>query len=158
MENAARPSGTLKAKYRTAQKEEKPELEKQWIELTVKAKVMQPQFFLAAEKAFAEAPNSDKEVTDLLQGIFNSEIATDDFENAARVGQLLVDNHCGGPKNASDTGIAAYCIGDVNAADRYLSLAEKDGYCGRANQPNDKLADQGKYYLSNLDQFKKGME
>ena len=58
------------------------------------------------------------------------------------------------PKTASDTGIAAYCIGDVNAADRYLSLAKKDGYY-KVNQPNDKLADQGKYYLSNLDQFKK---
>lgn len=146
--------GALRAKYRTAQKEEKPELEKQWKELNGRVKVMQLQLFQATEKAFAEAPNSDKEVTDLLQGMFNSEIALDDFENAARVGQLLVDNHCGGPKTASDSGIAAYCTGDVDAAEKYLGLAKKDGYY-QVQQPNDKLADQGKYYLMNLEKFKK---
>jgi cyclophilin family peptidyl-prolyl cis-trans isomerase len=146
--------GALKAKYRTATKEEKPAMEKQWRELSEKCEVMQLQFFQAAEKAFVESPNSGTPLADLMLGIFDSGMMSDDYENAARIGKLLVDNHCGGPKTASDTGIAAYYIGDLEAADKYLSIADKEGYY-QIKQPNDKLGDTGKSYLSNLPQFKK---
>ena len=62
--------GALRAKYRTAQKEERPEIEKQWEEILEKGKTMQSQLIQATEKAFIEAPNADKEVTDLLLDIF----------------------------------------------------------------------------------------
>ena len=144
----------MRAKNRTAKNEERPEIEKQWNELLEKGKILQPQFFQAAEKAFAEAPNADKDVTDVLLGIFYDEVGQDDFENAARIGKLLVDNHCGTAQTDSDAGIAAVCVGDFNAADKYLGMAKKDGYYD-AKQPNDPLADQGKYFLTNLDKLKK---
>ena len=146
--------GALRAKNRTAKDEERPEIEKQWNELLEKGKILQPKFFQAAEKAFAEAPNADKDVTDVLLGIFYDEVGQDDFENAARIGKLLIDNHCGNAQIDSDAGIAAVCVGDFDAAEKYLGMAKKDGYYN-AKQPNDPLADQGKYYLMNLDKFKK---
>jgi cyclophilin family peptidyl-prolyl cis-trans isomerase len=149
--------GALRAKYRTAQKEERPELEKQWNELIEKGNVLQPQFYRAAEKAFAEAPNADKQITDLLLGIFADGVTWDDFENTARIGKLLVDNHCGTPRIASDAGIAAVCMGDFDAAEKYLGMAKKDGYY-RLKQPADEMADQGKRFLSDLEKLKKSWD
>jgi len=149
--------GALRAKYRTAPKEERPELEKQWNELLEKGKVLQPQFYRAAEKAFAEAPNADKQIIDLLLGIFADGVAWDDFENTARIGKLLVDNHCSTPRIVSDAGIAAVCIGDFDAAEKYLGMANKDGYY-RLKQPNDEMADLGKRFLSNLENLKKSWD
>jgi cyclophilin family peptidyl-prolyl cis-trans isomerase len=147
----------LRAKNRTAKNEDRPEIEKQWNELLEKGKILQPKFFQAAEKAFAEAPNADKDVTDVLLGIFYDEVGQDDFENAARIGKLLIDNHCGVAQTYSDAGIAAVCAGDFNAAEKYLGMAKKDGYYD-AKQANDPLADQGKYYMENLDKFKKAWD
>ncbi|MGD0383092.1 MAG: peptidylprolyl isomerase, partial [Thermoguttaceae bacterium] len=149
--------GALRAKYRTAQKEERPDLEKQWNELLEKGKVLRPQFFRAAEKAFAEAPNADKQITDLLLGIFADGVAWDDFENTARIGKLLMDNHCGTPRIASDAGIAAVCVGDFDSAEKYLGMANKDNYY-RLKQPTDEMADQGKLFLSNLEKLKKSWD
>jgi len=146
--------GALRAKYRTAQKEERPDLEKQWNELLEKGKVLRPQFFRAAEKAFAEAPNADKDVTDVLLGIYYDEVGQDDFENAARVGKLLIDNHCGTAQIDNAAGIAAVCVGDFNAADKYLGMAKKEGYYD-TKQPNDPLAGQGQHFLTDLDKLKK---
>jgi cyclophilin family peptidyl-prolyl cis-trans isomerase len=146
--------GALRAKNRTAPKEERPEIEKQWNELLEKGKILQPKFFQAAEKAFAEAPNADKDVTDVLLGIYYDEVGQDDFENADRIGKLLIDNRCGNAQIKNAAGVAAVCLGDFNAAGKYLDLAKKDGYYDE-KQANDLLADKGNYYLMNLGNLKK---
>ncbi|MGA2796616.1 MAG: peptidylprolyl isomerase, partial [Thermoguttaceae bacterium] len=145
--------GALKAKNRTATKEERPEIEKQWNELLEKGKILQPQLFQAAEKAFAEAPNADKDVTDLLLAIFYDEVGQDDFENAARIGKLLIDNNCGSAQIDSGAGIAAVCVGDFIAAEKYLGEANKAGYY-EAKQTNDPLAGQGLHFLTDLAKLK----
>ena len=146
--------GALRAKYRTAQKEEKKEIEKQWKEIIEKGNALKSQLSQAAEKAFVEAPNGDKQVTDLLLDIFIMEVVEDDFENAARIGKLLVDNHCGDVRIQSSAGVAAVCIGDFDGGEKYLRMADKEGYYQKL-QSNDKLAIQGKYYLTNMAQLKK---
>ncbi len=149
--------GALRAKNRTATKEERPDIEKQWNELIAKGNVLKLQLFRAAEKAFAEAPNADKDVTDLLLGIFYDEVGQDDYENAARIGKLLIDNHCGNAQTYSDAGIAAVCAGDFDAAEKYLGMAKKEGYYS-VKQPKDPLAEQGINYLTNLDKLKKSWD
>ncbi len=149
--------GALRAKYRTASKEERPEMEKQWKELLEKGQAMKNQLLQAAEKAFAEAPNADTQVSDLLLDIFNTQMKDDDYENAARVGKLLVDNHAGDVKTACATGVATFCIGDLDAAEKYLGMANKDGYFQNLQQ-QDKLGIQAKYYLSNLEQLRKAWQ
>ncbi len=149
--------GALRAKNRTAKNEERPEIEKQWNELLEKGKILKPKFFQAAEKAFAEAPNADKDVTDVLLGIFYDEAGQDDFENAIRIGKLLIDNHCGNAQIENAAGVAAVCVDDFDAADKFLAMAKKDGYYG-AKQTNDPLADLGNHYLTNLDTLKKSWD
>jgi cyclophilin family peptidyl-prolyl cis-trans isomerase len=149
--------GALRAKYRTAAKEERPEIEKQWNELIEKGRKLQPQLFQAAEKAFAEAPNADKQVTDFLPDIFAIGVAGDDFENTARIGKLLIDNHCGTSRIENNAGIAAVCVGDFDAAEKYLGMANKDNYY-RLKQPADEMAETGKLFLSELDKLKKSWD
>ena len=149
--------GALRARNRIAKDAERPEIEKQWNELMEKAKVLQPQFFAAAEKAFIEAPNADKEVTDLLREIFYTGAAQDDYEHAARIGKLLIDNHSGTGQMCSDAGVAAVCTGDFAAAEAYFATAKKEGY-DAAKDKNDPLLDQAKYYTTNLDKFQKSWE
>ncbi len=157
MEDAGGPTWQLRAKNRIATKEERPEIERQWNELIAKGNVLKPQLFQAAEKAFIEAPDADKDVTDLLLGIFYDEIGQDDYENALRIGKLLIDNHCGNAQTYNCAGIAALYVGDFNAAKNYLDMAKKEGYYS-VKQPNDPLAEQGDYYLKNLDQLKKSWD
>jgi cyclophilin family peptidyl-prolyl cis-trans isomerase len=49
------------------------------------------------------------------------------------------------------------CIGDFDAAEKYLGMANKDGYY-RLKQPNDEMADLGKRFLSNLENLKKSWD
>jgi hypothetical protein len=107
--------GSLMAKYRTAQKEERSEIEKQWKEMREKGNAMKPRLIQAAEKAFAESPNGDKDVTELLQEVFTIQMKSDDFENAARLGKLLADNNAGDLKTVNQTAVAAIYAGDINA-------------------------------------------
>jgi cyclophilin family peptidyl-prolyl cis-trans isomerase len=149
--------GALRAKYRTAKKEDRPEIKEQWQELIEKGRALEPQLVAAAEKAFAEAPNGDQQVTDLLLDIFNTQMQRDDYENAVRIGKLLVGNHVGGAKAAVYTGMAALCIGDFDDAENYLLMAAKEGFFQKP-ESQDKLSIQGKYYMANLPQYKKNWE
>jgi cyclophilin family peptidyl-prolyl cis-trans isomerase len=149
--------GALKAKYRTAQKPEQKEIEKQWVDILEKGKVLKPRLIQATEKAFIEAPNTDKEITAFLLNIFKDEVAFDDYENAARIGKLLIDNKCGDPKTVIETGIAAVNVNDYASAEKYLGMASTGGYYKQL-EPQDKLAQQGQYYYGNLAKFKKAWD
>jgi cyclophilin family peptidyl-prolyl cis-trans isomerase len=149
--------GSLRAQYRTASKEEQPAIKKQWDELIEKGKVLQPKFYQAAEKAFIEAPNADKQITELLMAMFNEYMARDDAENALRLGKLLVDNRCGDAKTASDLGLAAVWAGDFDAADKYFAKAKKENFF-KEQHPGDDFADMAKMYFTDLDKMKKNWD
>jgi cyclophilin family peptidyl-prolyl cis-trans isomerase len=145
--------GALRAKYRTASKEERPEIEKQWKEVAEKGNLMKPKLIEAAEKAFAEAPKADPQIADLLMDIFYLQMALDDFENADRIGKLMLDNDFGDAKTASYVGIAAACTGDFDTASKYLGKANKEGYYKLRNS-DDSLFDHGKTYLATFNTMK----
>ena len=102
-----------------------PTLEKKWKELFSKGEELQAKYFQAAEKAYAEAPNADKELTKLLWNIFDYQIASDDYENAARLGKLLIDNGNGNKRGFAMAGVAAVAMGDFKSAADYFAEGEK---------------------------------
>lgn len=71
--------GTLQATYRQASEQEKAEIEKQWNQVIAKGDAMEPQLITAAEKAYAEAPNADKQLTDLLVDILLGDVVTREY-------------------------------------------------------------------------------
>ena len=56
----------LQLKYRKATEEQRTEIQQQWKELIAKGEKLEPKLIAAAEKAYAEAPNADKQITDFL--------------------------------------------------------------------------------------------
>ena len=55
---------------------------------------IEPKIIEAAEKAYAEAPNADPRMTEFLAMQVQRLVHRDDYEPAAEIGKLLMDNNC----------------------------------------------------------------
>ena len=100
-------------------------MQKQWEQLIDRGTVLQDKLIDAAEKAYVEAPNADREVADLLIGVLIGRAQGDDDEAAFALGKLLLDHQCPVPQVAAVTGVAAFAIGELDAAEKYLQMAAK---------------------------------
>ncbi len=113
----------LHAEYREADDARQEEIDKQWAELVKQGDALEPQFIEAAERAFVEEPNADSKVTDLLMDVLEVRLRTDDYEAAAHLGKLLVENKCEDLRSLNFAGIAAFAVGDFDAAENLLKQA-----------------------------------
>ena len=122
--------GDLQVKYRNATEEEKSEIKKQWKQLVDKGDVMEPKLLAAAEKAFVEAPNANKDVSDLLLQVCVHYVGSDDYENAYRLGKVLVDHQCQDKRTCNLAGLAALAVGNLDDAAACLKLAKENNVAG----------------------------
>ena len=129
---------TLQGKYKTAKKEERAEILKQWDALIAKGDAAEPQLLAAAEKAFVEAPNADKELRDLLVSAAVQSVWEDNFEEAFRRAKLLADNKCNDKKVDALAGTAALMVADYDSAEKYLLAARKNKAPISAVLPKDR--------------------
>jgi cyclophilin family peptidyl-prolyl cis-trans isomerase len=143
----------LQIEYRTANEDKQATIRQQWDELMAKGRKLQPQLVDAAEKAYAEAPNTDKPVTDFLVKLLANGVQTDDYEPAAEVGKLLMEHGCSQQGVANWAGIAAFAVSDFDAAEKYLAAADKAGYY-RSPPKDDKSAQVGAFYLQAVGNYK----
>jgi cyclophilin family peptidyl-prolyl cis-trans isomerase len=121
---------SLQEKYRTADAAERADLQQQWNKQTEKGNVMEKRLLEAASKAYAEAPNTDKQISDLLYAVLNEDMKTDNYQEALPLAELLVKNKFS--KNVVVTaGMAAYYINDFDKAEQYLQEAKKDSLLDR---------------------------
>ena len=143
----------LQVKYRAANEDKRTEIQQQWKELIAKGEKMESTLIEAAEKAYAESPNSDPEITAFLAKLLARKVKADDYEPAARIGKLLMENKCADKQVPNLAGIAAFAVSDFDAAEKYLRQAEKDGYYQSASN-EDKLAQIGQLYLQQVGSYK----
>jgi len=143
--------GILKTEYREADAARQAEINEIWRQLVEKGNVLEPQMISAAEKAYDEAPNKDKKVTGLLVDILIGDVEprgprpqTDNYERALRIGELLVGNGCKASQVHNAAGIAAFAMGDFDAAETFLTVAKKQ----------DTLSTLGGSYLEIVPQYK----
>jgi cyclophilin family peptidyl-prolyl cis-trans isomerase len=94
----------------------------------------------AAEKAYVAAPNADKKVTEVLCTALERRVKEDDDEAAYALGKLLLDHQCTVPQVPDLAGTAAFAIGELDAAEKYLQLAAK----------GEGLSQQGRAILDGL--------
>ena len=137
---------SLQIKYRAADEEKRNEIQQQWKVLIAKGLKLEPKVIEAAEKAYAESPNTDKGITDYLVLLLAKEVHGDDYEPAAKIGKLLMENKCRDKRVPNMAGIAAFAVSDFDTAEQYLGLAEREGYYRSASK-DDKLAPIGAFYL-----------
>ncbi len=133
----------LRNEYRTADEQQRAEIKKKWGELIQKGDTMAPQLLGAAEKAYAQSPNADKQVTDLLMDVLIGHVKTDNYEEALRLGKLLAENQCPDKRVYNAAGVAAFATGDFELAEKYLKLARQNV-----------IGDTGKAFLENIPHYK----
>jgi cyclophilin family peptidyl-prolyl cis-trans isomerase len=144
----------LRIKYRTAGEDQRSELQLQWKGLIAEGEQLEPKLIGAAEKAYAEAPNADKDLTNYLILLLGEMVQSDDYEPAARIAKLLMDNHCSEKRVPNLAGIAAFSVSDFDLAETYFDVAAKQGYYQTASK-EDKFAQTGWVCLGKIPYYKK---
>jgi cyclophilin family peptidyl-prolyl cis-trans isomerase len=143
----------LQTKYRSADEDKRAEIQQQWKELIAKGGKIEPKLIDAAEKAYAESPNTDQEITAYLAKLLAKQVQRDDYEPAARIGKLLMDSKCSEKRVPNLAGIAAFAVSDFDDAEKYLGQAEKAGYYQSASK-DDKEAQIGQFYAQDVGNYK----
>ncbi len=81
----------------------------------------------AAESAYAEAPNADPKIMELLVAILDDRVKRDDYEPAFKLGKTLMDNKCTDKYVPALAGVAAYCVNEYDLAGVWLKAAKAHG-------------------------------
>jgi cyclophilin family peptidyl-prolyl cis-trans isomerase len=136
----------LQIQYRTANEDKRADILQEWKKLVAKGQKIEPRLIEAAMSAYKEAPNADKEIVAFLVKLLYEEVEADDYEPAAKIGKLLMTNKCDVNSVANLAGIAAFATSDFDTAEKYLSLADSQGYY-KAPPKEDELAHIGEFDL-----------
>jgi cyclophilin family peptidyl-prolyl cis-trans isomerase len=140
--------GDLQVRCAKADAAERPQLAAQWKDLLKKAYAMEDEFIATAEQAFAEAPNADLKVSRLLLGMVDYWGYRDNYEKALELARFLLDHGCKEKQLPEMAGVAAFAVGEFQAAESFFRQA----------QANGKLSETAKEDISQLDYYKKAWE
>ena len=143
----------LQVKFRTANEDKQAEIQLQWKEMVAKGEEIEPKLVEAAKKAYAEAPNKDKNIADFLVQLLGGHVQRDEYEPAATIGKLLMDHKCPDKRLPNLAGIAAFATGDFDAAEKCLTQAAESGYY-ESPPKDDKQAQAGAAYLQAVGYYK----
>jgi cyclophilin family peptidyl-prolyl cis-trans isomerase len=117
----------LKVQYQSAPEAEHKKMEGEWTALIAKGNSLLGQLEADGLKAYAETPNGDPQLTRFLVKLATDALDRDEYEAAARISQVLIDNESG-EKSVYDTAsLAAYALGDFDKAAEYHKIAQDAG-------------------------------
>jgi cyclophilin family peptidyl-prolyl cis-trans isomerase len=114
----------IQQEYQIANADTRTTLEKEFNELVAKGEKMAPELIKSAEAAYVASPNENKELAQFLASVAFSSNQNDDYEVAARLGKLLLENKFQAKGLENLAGTAAFEISDYDAAEKYLKQAE----------------------------------
>lgn len=117
----------LKLQHQSAPAEEKPKLEEQWNALIADGNKQLAGLQDAALKAYEESPNEDPQLARFLTKLAADAIERDEYETAAAVAQVLIQNQSGERQIYDSASLAAYALNDFDKAAEYRKLAEAAG-------------------------------
>jgi cyclophilin family peptidyl-prolyl cis-trans isomerase len=129
---------SLRKQYFDAPQGEQPAIADKYNALMSQIEQLAPSMAEAALAAYTEAPNADANATKMVVGMAAGECSRDNYEKAAELTKMLLENGCESPDVYDPAGIAAFCTNDYAAAAAYLKKAEAAG----------KISDLGKQFLS----------
>ncbi len=139
--------GALKSEYATStDAARKAEIYKQYYgpEGVKKAQAMEEKVVAAAESAYAESPNADPNITELLVATLHDYVTHDDDEPAFKIGKLLMDGKCSDKHVPALAGVAAFCVNECDQAGTWLQAAKAKG----------NLPQEYEHYLETIDYAK----
>jgi cyclophilin family peptidyl-prolyl cis-trans isomerase len=123
----------LRTDYRQADDQQRIVIRNKWDSLVEDGDAREPRLVAAAEAAFIESPNADKQVTDVLvdalMGHIRAEryrVPSDNYEEALRLAKLLIDNNCPDKQVYGMAAIASLAVQDYDDAEQYFKLAREN--------------------------------
>lgn len=134
----------LRDDYRQANRVDKPTIEKQYNQLLGQAEGMQPSLIDAAKAAYVENPTekANIEAADFLLGTMISYTQNDDYEAVVRLGTLLIEKNYPRKDVYGFVGLASYMTGDLETAEKYLKIVEKDDFISKFPKELQSIVDQ----------------
>jgi cyclophilin family peptidyl-prolyl cis-trans isomerase len=138
----------LRDDYAAAQPAKKPEIEKQFKELIAKGDAKLPELLEAAKGAFQES-SANGEVAEFIQAMAIYEAQSEDYEGALPLADLLIEKGSKEPAVFAAAGVAAFCVGDLDKAEKYLEKGK-----GAANLAKE-FSDLAPRFKDELEYYKK---
>jgi cyclophilin family peptidyl-prolyl cis-trans isomerase len=111
-------------KCRTGRAEDREQLNTRYHQLVSEGKELQSQLIDAAIVACAKQPDENPDLANFLAGIVYLLLGNEEYEEAVRVAQLLIDNSAANPTMVNACGIAAFAVGEFNLAEKHLLVAK----------------------------------
>lgn len=112
----------LQEQYQVAAPSARPALAKQFNELLDRGRTLAGELSAAAEKDYQKDPTNDT-VADFVLQIAIDAIRTDNYEEAYRLSNLLLEHGCKNSAIYNIAGLSSYCVNDFDSARKYFKLA-----------------------------------
>ncbi len=143
----------FREEYPTASSERRKEIVPQYEALIQKGVEMEPRLSASAEEAYAENPGADKDLEQFLLASCLGNIKMDNYEDAYRLAQLLKSSGVKYEKLNAWAGVAGFCIGELDEAQKNLSESVRAGKDIRTQKESlDAIVDQ---FLMSPGKFKR---
>ena len=127
--------GALKSQYATTtDAAKKAEIRQQYEQGVATAKAMEGKLVEGAASAYAEAPNTDSKITEILVATLGDRVIREDYETAFKIGKLLMDNKCPDKFVPALAGPAAYCVNEYDLAEPWLKAAQESGMLAKISK------------------------
>ncbi len=117
----------LRDQYRSAAPADQPALREQWEALVGRGKELRQQLRDAGAEAFQAAPNENLQLAEFLVSVLKDETQRDQYEQAAPLAQVLIDNGCLVDDVYNWAGVTAFATHEFDKAEQYLGQAANRG-------------------------------
>ena len=117
----------LRSDYDLAKPSEIPAIKKSWAETTAKEEKLQTQLRNAAVAAYAESPNTDRQLTRLLVELASKALLADDYEVAEHISVSMLRSSAEERKLYDIAGISSFAMHNFEDAQQYFKKADQLG-------------------------------
>lgn len=115
----------VRDEWKKGNEADRPALRARWTQLVEKGEGLRAALLRDAEAAYAEAPQTDPQLTSLLLTSLANLVRRDDYEEALRLGKRLIESGCRATPLDDLVGRAAFAVGEFDLAERHLGAAKK---------------------------------
>lgn len=117
----------LRSDFDLAKPSEIAAIRKSWTETTAKAETLLPQLRNTAVAAYAESPNTDRQLTRLLVELAGKALLADDYEVAEHISVSMLRSSAEERKLYDIAGISSFAMHNFEDAQQYFQKAEQLG-------------------------------
>jgi len=117
----------LRSDFDLAKPSEIPAIRKSWTETTAQAETLLPQLRNAAVAAYAESPNTDRQLTRLLVELASKALLADDYDVAEHISVSMLRSSAEERKLYDIAGISSFAMHNFEDAQQYFKKAEQLG-------------------------------